>query len=116
SEEIIYATNVRLSQVSAGGAECYLDTLFGQLRSSAKDVFGSEFYHGRTVSMQLSANGSYGLDLTVTVLDEDNAEVYAVASTLQLLNQELSGIAISEEEPGKTVSCITYMKGDKSGG
>lgn len=93
-EELIYATDMQLfaDQADAAGnviGDRSITVRDGKLYAMDSQVFGDDFYHGRTIKLTASVHIMCELDLSVSVLDGGGTELYKTSSTINILNMQL---------------------------
>lgn len=116
-EELTFGTDVQLFGASSDASgeavgSRSLTVTGGRLYSMGQDVYGEDFYMGRSVKFTASVHIFCELNLSVTVFDKDGSEVYTTASTINVLNMKL---AQKEIEVFSGVSDNPYITYDRQG-
>lgn len=80
----------------------------GALYVQGENVFGDDFYMGRTMQFTASVYNGFYVNLVVTVLDKAGNEVYTSNSTVDALNMRAGNIIIDDQASGSPNPYITY--------
>lgn len=112
-EELTYAKYLQLfpdidSALGEATGSYTLAVADGMLYAQDENVFGEDFYIGRTVQFTAAAYNYYYVELTVTVLDKNGEEVYSTNSTVDVLNMRTAKVDIDDQAGGDPNPYTTY--------
>lgn len=119
SGNLLYATKLTVAQSEAekpkpaeGSFSAY-SVRDGRLYLDGKDLFGEEFYHGRTLSIQVKAYDKSKLSIQILLLDPKGEQAYQTGSTITILNIQLTGNTIKGKVGTLQEDPILYFSKDE---